>query len=141
MADLFGIEAGGLPGVFVDANYVSTLDVEAIKYYGTKPMTIFTVDFGGDASEEVGVGQAIDEVVRVIQKFCTIVIRGNLSNDEKMTFFVEIANDEIDWNNDDTATTLVDQIEADVIALGDTSGDDGWDFTGVTCTLVTDLAL
>jgi hypothetical protein len=147
MADLTNVETGLLDGsgdpILVGQNYVSVVDVDAIKFYGTKPMTIFTVDFGADASEEVGTGQAIGTVIRVIQNYCTIVIRGDLVGDEKMTFFVEIANDSQDWDNDSgTAdTSLVDQIEVDIIALGDTSGDGGWDFTAVTCTAVTSLAL
>jgi hypothetical protein len=143
MPSLYGVDAAGLDNIKVDQNHRSVVDATVIKYYGTKPMTVFTVDFGADASEEVGFGQAISEVIRVIQKYCIIVIRGDLVSDEKMTFFVEHANDSLDWDKDaDTATkTLVEQIEADVVALGDLSGDDGWDFTAVTCTLVISLEI
>ena len=147
MADLTNVATGLLDGsgdpILVGQNYVSVVDPTAIKFYGTKPMTIFTVDFGADASEEVGVSQAIGTVIRIIQNYCTIVIRGDLVSNQTMTFFVEIANDSQDWDNDSgTAdTTLVAQIEDDVVALGDTSGAGGWDFTAVTCTAVTSLDL
>jgi hypothetical protein len=147
MADLTNVATGLLDGsgdpILVGQNYVSVVDVDAIKFYGTKPMTIFTVDFGADASEEVRTGQAIGTVIRIIQNYCTIVIRGDLVADQTMTFFVEIANDSQDWDNDSGTvdTTLVAQIEADIVELGDTSGDGGWDFTAVTCTAVTSLDL
>jgi hypothetical protein len=145
MADLTNVATGLLDDdenpILIGQNYVSVVDPTAIKFYGTKPMTIFTVDFGADASEEVGVSQAIGTVIRIIQNYCTIVIRGDLVSDQRMTFFVEIANDSQDWDNASGTedTTLVEQIEADIVALGDTSEDDGWDFTAVTCTAVTSL--
>ena len=144
MADLINVATGLFDAdenpILVGQNYLAVVDTTAIKYYGTKPMTIFTVDFGSNASDEVGATQAIGTVIRIIQNYCTIVIRGNLVSDQKMTFFVEITNDSQDWDNTSgTAdTTLVEQIEADVIALGDT-GEGGWDFTAVTCTAVTSL--
>jgi len=147
MADLTNVATGLLDGsgdpILVGQNYVSVVDPTAIKFYGTKPMTIFTVDFGADASEEVGVSQAIGTVIRIIQNYCTIVIRGDLVSNQTMTFFVEIANDSQDWDNDSGTvdTTLVAQIEDDVVALGNTSGTGGWNFTAVTCTAVTSLDL
>lgn len=109
------------------------LNIRAIQYFGNKPLTFFTVSFGADASAEVGPNEAIQAVERIVNKYATVVIRGDLqSDDETMAFAVEQTNQSLDWDGAG-AETLVEQIEDEIIALGATYGDNGFDMTGVSC--------
>ena len=114
----------------------------SIEYNGMKPLTLFEVDFGAAANAEVGPNEAIQKVISIISRFCTIVIRGDLhGTNQKMCFGVEQSNADLDYNQDDTTTTLVEHIEDEIIAVGATYGDNNFDMTAVTCTVKTSLDL
>ena len=116
-----------------------TLDLTVIDYLGTKPLTIMAVDFVADASAETGPNEAVQAVIQEIQKYCSIIIRGELiATDTQMVFFLDLENDTQNWDGNG-AETLVEQIEDDIQALGEDYGDNDFDMSAVTCQVKTSL--
>jgi len=108
-----------------------------ILFNGMKDLTFFEIDFGADASAEVGPNEAIQAAIDIVNKYATCVIRGDLhATDQKMCFAVEQANTSLDYDGAG-AETLVEQIEDEIIALGATYGDNNFDMTAVTATVKT----
>jgi hypothetical protein len=120
---------------------LDSLNIRKIQYYSNKTLTFFEVDFGANASAEVGPNEAIQAVENIVRQYATIVIRGALQSDNRtMTFVVEQTNESLDWDGNG-AETLVEQIEDEIIALGATYGDNNFDMTAVTCTVNTTVSL
>jgi len=114
-------------------------DYTAIEFIGMKDLTFFEVDFGAAANAEVGPNEAIPAVLEIINKYATIVIRGDLhATNQKMMIAVEQGNESLDYDGNG-AETLVEQIEDDCIALGALYGENDFDMTAVTCTVKTSL--
>ena len=140
MADLYNDDAVGTL-VKIDANRKVVSDVTVIDFYGNKPLTFFTIDFVADASGETNENEAIKAALDIVQKYATIVIRGDLfDSSTQMCLAVEQTNQSLDWDGNG-AETLVEQIEDEIIALGATYGNNSFDMTAVTCTVKTSLAL
>lgn len=140
MADLYNDTATGT-SVKIDANRKVVSDPTVIDFYGNKPLTFFTIDFVADASGETNENEAIKAALDIVQKYATIVIRGNLfDTSTQMCLAVEQTNDSLNWDGNG-AETLVEQIEDEIIALGATYGNNSFDMTAVTCTVKTSLAL
>ena len=138
MADLYGDTAGGTL-VTVDANRQAVSDVTEINYFGNKSLTWMLVDFVADASGETNENEAIMAVVNTIEKYATIVIRGDLfDTGSQMAVAVEQINDSQDWDGLG-ATTLAQQIDDEVNALGATYGNNSNDMTAVTVTVKTSM--
>jgi len=113
------------------------IDVTSISYNGNKPLTLFEVDFGTAVNGQTAPGKAIDRVIGIVSKYATIVIRGDLhSTNQVMAFAVEQTNESLDWDGSG-AETLVEQIEDEIIALTDLSGDGEIDYTGVSALVKT----
>jgi hypothetical protein len=120
---------------------LASLNIREIQYYSNKNLTFFEVDFGADVTAEVGPNEAIQAVENIVRQYAIIVIRGALqADDQTMTFVVEQTNQSLNWDGEG-AETLVEQIEDEIIALGATYGDNGFDMTAVTCTVNTTAAL
>ena len=143
MADLLTTTIGGGSSVLVAENRqpVSKQGVGAgltdIDFMGNKPLTFFEVDFGAQANAEVGANEAIQAVIEIIQKYATIVIRGDLhATNQKMCFAVEQSDESLDYDGAG-AETLVEQIEDECIVLGATYGNNTFDMTAVTATVKT----
>ena len=137
MADLLTSTIGGGSSVLVAANRQPASDVTAIDFQGGKNLTFFEVDFGAAANAETGANEAIQALIEIIGKYCTIVIRGDLhATNQKMCFAVEQANDSLDYDGAG-AETLVEQIEDECIALGATYGNNNFDMSAVTATVKT----
>ena len=114
---------------------------DAVSYHGIKPLTFFEIAFGVDVSAQNTPGLAIQKVLAICSNYATVVIVGDLFNTSaNMTIAVEQVNDSLDWDGNG-AETLVEQIEDEIIALGDQSGASPAeiDYTGVTCTVKTVL--
>lgn len=151
MADLTTATIGGgsselvkrNPQFHVGGSGPASLDLQVPLYNGHKPLTFFEVDFGTAVNTQLDPEEAISVVIEVIAQYCTIVIRGDLhSTNQVMTFAVEQPNDSLDYDGAG-AETLVEQIEDEIIALGDQSSGtpNQIDYTGVTCTVKTSLNL
>jgi hypothetical protein len=113
------------------------IDVTSISYNGNKPLTLFEVDFGTAVNGQTAPGKAIDRVIGIVSKYATIVIRGDLhSTNQVMAFAVEQTNESLDWDGSG-AETLVEQIEDEIIALTDLSGDGEIDYTSVSALVKT----
>tara|TARA_B110000285_G_C14874023_1_gene490615 strand:- start:352 stop:744 length:393 start_codon:yes stop_codon:yes gene_type:complete len=113
----------------------------AVTYNGIKPLTFFEIAFATDVSAQNTPGLAIQKVLAICSNYATVVIVGDLFNTSaNMTIAVEKGNDSLDWDGGG-AETLVEQIEDEIIALGDQSGASPAeiDYTGVTCTVKTVL--
>lgn len=143
MADLLTTTIGGGSSVLVAENRQPTSkngvepDITAIDFMGNKDLTFFEIDFGAAANAEVGANEAIQAVIEIIQKYATIVIRGDLhATNQKMCFAVEQADESLDYDGAG-AETLVEQIEDECIALGATYGNNTFDMTAVTATVKT----
>jgi len=137
MADLLTSTIGGGRSVLVAANRKPAADVTAIDFPGGKNLTFFEVDFGAAANAETGANEAIQALIEIIGKYCTIVIRGDLhATNQKMCFAVEQSNASLDYDGAG-AETLVEQIEDECIALGATYGNNNFDMTAVTATVKT----
>ena len=151
MASLYGVASGGGlagAGTNVDSNRKSVFDATAVDYYGSKPLTMFTVDFIAAVNGETGSNEAIEAVVKIIEKYATIVIRGALfDTNTQMCFAIETPNETADWGGPDdsiAATTLVEYIEDEVQALGNLSGasvEPIFNFSSVTLTVKTTFEL
>lgn len=148
MADLTTATIGGGSTILVAENRKSVFDATAIDFYGNKPLTFFVVDFVAAANAETGANEAIQAVIEIIQKYATIVIRGDLfDTNTQMAFAVETVNSVLDgagsetlnWDGDG-AETLVEQIEDEIIALGATYGNNNFDMTAVTCEVKTSFS-
>ena len=123
------------------AGALDSLNIRKVQYYSNKGLTFFEVDFGADASAEVGPNEAIQAVENIVRQYATIVIRGALqADDQTMTFVVEQTNESLDWDGNG-AETLVEQIEDEIVALGDDYGDNDFDMRNVTCTVNTTVSL
>ena len=143
MADLTQATIGGGSAVLVAANRKPYADMTAIHYNGNKPLTFFEVACGAAVNAQTGSGLAIESIMRIIEKYATVVIRGALyGTNQKFALVVEQPNDSLDYDQAG-AETLVEQIEDDIIALTDLSAATPAqiDFTGVTCTVKTTLEL
>lgn len=148
MASLYGVAIGaGLTGN-IDANKKSVYDITAVDFYGNKPLTIFTIDFVAAVNEQTGANQAIDTVIKIIQKYATVVIRGALfDTNTQMCVAIETPNESADWGGPDdsiAATTLVEYIEDEIQALGNLTGASSapiFNFSSVTCTVKTTFEL
>lgn len=143
MADLLTTTIGGGSSVLVAENRQPVTkngtgaSVTQIDFMGNKPLTFFEVDFGAAANAEVGANEAIQAVIEIIQKYATIVIRGDLhATNQKMCFAVEQSDESLDYDGAG-AETLVEQIEDECIALGATYGNNTFDMTAVTATVKT----
>ena len=139
MADLTQTTIGGGSAILVAENRKSAYDVTAVDYYGNKPLTIFEVACGSALNGQADSGEAIEVIMRTIQKYATVVIRGALYNsNENFCVAVETPNDSLDWDGAG-AETLVEQIEDELIALGDLSSatPNQINYAGVTCTVKT----
>src|SRR6056300_177062 len=125
MADLTQTLIGGGSALLVAENRKSAYDVTAVDYYGNKPLTMFEVACGSAVNGQADSGEAIEVIMRTIQKYATVVIRGALYNtNQNFCVAIETPNESLDWDNDvsETKVTLVEQIEDELIALGDLSG-------------------
>ena len=143
MADLTQATIGGGSAVLVAANRKPYADMTAIHYNGNKPLTFFEVACGAAVNAQTGSGLAIESIMRIIEKYATVVIRGALyGTNQKFTVAIEQPNDSLDYDGAG-AETLVEQIEDEIIALTDLSAATPAqiDFTGVTCTVKTTLEL
>lgn len=151
MADLTTATIGGGSSELVKRNpqyHVSgtgpaSLDLSIPLYNGNKPLTFFELDFGTAVNTQLDPEEAINVCIEIVQKYATIVIRGDLhSTNQVMTFAVEQSNDSLDYDGAG-AETLVEQIEDEIIALGDQSGGtpNQIDYRNVTCTVKTSLNL
>ena len=146
MADLLTTTIGGGSSLLVAENRqpVSKNGTGAgltdIDFMGNKPLTFFVVDFKQTVAAEVGANEAIQAVIEIIQKYATIVIRGDLfDSDTQMAFAVETANDSEDWDGAG-AETLVEQIEDEIITLGATYGNNTFPMNAVTCEVKTSFS-
>ena len=146
MADLLTTTIGGGSSLLVAENRqpVSKNGTGAgltdIDFMGNKPLTFFVVDFKQTVAAEVGANEAIQAVIEIIQKYATIVIRGDLfDSDTQMAFAVETANDSEDWDGAG-AETLVEQIEDEIITLGATYGNNSFPMNAVTCEVKTSFS-
>ena len=148
MADLLTTTIGGGSSVLVaqNRNAVSAADgvqpeITDIDFVGTKPLTILLIDFGANATAEVGANETIQAVFEIIQKYATIVIRGDLfDTGSQMAVFIETPNETEDWNSDASATTLATNIQNEVQALGGgTYGNNSFDTSSVTVTVKTSI--
>jgi hypothetical protein len=120
---------------------LDSLNIRKIQYFSNKTLTFFEVDFGADARPELGPNEAIQAVENIVRQYAIIVIRGALQSDNQtMTFVVEQTNESLDWDGAG-AETLVEQIEDEIIALGDDYGDNDFDMRNVTCTVNTTVSL
>ena len=143
MADLTQATIGGGSAVKVAANRKPYADMTAIHYNGNKPLTFFEVACGAAGNAQTGSGLAIESIMRIIEKYATVVIRGALyGTNQKFTVAIEQGNDSLDYDGAG-AETIVEQIEDEIIALTDLSAATPAqiDFTGVTCTVKTTLEL
>lgn len=143
MADLTQATIGGGSAVLVAANRKPYADMTAIHYNGNKPLTFFEVACGAAVNAQTGSGLAIESIMRIIEKYATVVIRGALyGTNQKFTVAIEQPNDSLDYDGAG-AETIVEQIEDEIIALTDLSSASPAqiDFTGVTCTVKTTLEL
>ena len=146
MADLLTTTIGGGSSLLVAENRqpVSKNGTGAgltdIDFMGNKPLTFFVVDFKQTVAAEVGANEAIQAAIEIIQKYATIVIRGDLfDSDTQMAFAVETANDSEDWDGAG-AETLVEQIEDEIQALGATYGNNTFPMNAVTCEVKTSFS-
>lgn len=140
MADLYTATIGGGSSVLVAENRKSVFDATVIDFYGNKPLTFFVVDFDAAANAETGANEAIQAVIEIIQKYATIVIRGDLfDTNTQMAFAIETPNSSQDWDGNG-AETLVEQIEDEIVALGATYGNNNFDMTAVTCEVKTSFS-
>ena len=147
MADLLTTTIGGGSSILVaqNRNAVSAADgvqpeITDIDFVGTKPLTMLLIDFGADATAEVGANETIQAVFEIIQKYATIVIRGDLfDTGNQMAVFIETPNDTEDWNQDASETTLAAQIQTEVQALGAGYGNNGFGANAITVTVKTSL--
>jgi|TARA_B100000902_G_scaffold308392_1_gene297546 hypothetical protein len=143
MADLTQSTIGGGSSVKVAENRKPYADMTAIHYNGNKSLTVFEVACGAAVNAQTGSGLAIESIMRIVEKYCTVVIRGALyGTNQKFALIVEQPNDSLDYDGAG-AETLVEQIEDEIIALGDLSSATPAqiDFTGATCTVKTTLEL
>jgi hypothetical protein len=137
MANLLTATIGGGSSILVAENRKSVFDVTAVDFYGNKPLTFFTIDFAAAVNAETGANEVIQAVVEIIGKYATIVIRGALfDTNTQMCIAIESPNLTEDWDGNG-AETLVEQIEDEIIALGDEYGNNDFDMTAVTCTVKT----
>ena len=114
---------------------------DAITFHGSKPLTFFEIDFGVDVSAQNTPGLAIQKALAICSEYATVVVVGQLFNtSQNMTIAVEQGNESLDYDGGG-AETLVEQIEDEIIALGNLSGSSPAeiDYTGVTCTVKTVL--
>ena len=147
MADLLTTTIGGGSAILVaqNRNAVSAADgvqpeITDIDFVGTKPLTVLLIDFVADATAEVGANETIQAVFEIIQKYATIVIRGDLfDSGSQMAVFIETPNDTEDWNQDASETTLAAQIQTEVQALGAGYGNNGFGANAITVTVKTSL--
>jgi hypothetical protein len=143
MADLTQTTIGGGSALLVAENRKSAYDVTAVDYYGNKPLTMFEVACGEAVNGQADSGEAIEVIMRTIQKYATVVIRGALYNtNQNFCVAIETPNDTQDWDGAG-AETLVEQIEDELVALGDLSGGtpNQIDYSGLTCTVKTTFQL
>jgi len=143
MADLTQTLIGGGSALLVAENRKSAYDVTAVDYYGNKPLTMFEVACGSAVNGQADSGEAIEVIMRTIQKYATVVIRGALYNtNQNFCVAIETPNDTQDWDGAG-AETLVEQIEDELVALGDLSGGtpNQIDYSGLTCTVKTTFQL
>ena len=143
MADLTQATIGGGSAVKVAENRKPYADMTAIHYNGNKNLTVFEIACGAAVNAQTGSGLAIESIMRIIEKYATVVIRGALyGTNQKFTVAIEQPNDSLDYDGAG-AETIVEQIEDEIIALTDLSGATPAqiDFTGVTCTVKTTLEL
>ena len=140
MADLLTTTIGGGSTILVAENKKSVFDATAIDFYGNKPLTFFVVDFVAAANAETGANEAIQAVIEIIQKYATIVIRGDLfDGNTQMAFAVEQSNQSLDYDGAG-AETLVEQIEDEIVALGINYGNNNFDMTAITCEVKTSFS-
>ena len=147
MADLLTTTIGGGSSILVaqNRNAVSAADgvqpeITDIDFVGTKPLTVLLIDFVADATAEVGANETIQAVFEIIQKYATVVIRGDLfDTGSQMAVFIETANETADWNSDLSATTLATNIQNEVQALGAGYGNNGFGANAITVTVKTSL--
>lgn len=148
MASLYGVAIGGGLTGNVDTNKKSVYDSTVVDYYSNKPLTMFTIDFVAAVNAQTGANQAIDTVLKIVQKYATIVIRGALfDTNTQMCLAIETPNESADWGGPDdsiSATTLVEYIEDEIQDLGDLTGAVAapiFDFSSVTLTVKTTFQL
>jgi len=147
MADLTTATIGGGSAILVAANRnaVSAADgvqpeITDIDFVGTKPLTILLIDFVADATAEVGANETMQAVFEIIQKYATMVVRGDLfDSGTQMAVLVETPNETADWNGDDSETTLAANIQNEVQALGADYGNNDFGADSITVTVKTSL--
>ena len=143
MADLTQTTIGGGSALLVAENRKSAYDVTAVDYYGNKTLTMFEVACGSAVNGQADSGEAIEVIMRTIQKYATVVIRGALYNtNQNFCVAIETPNDTQDWDGAG-AETLVEQIEDELVALGDLSGGtpNQINYANLTCTVKTTFQL
>ena len=143
MADLTQTTIGGGSALLVAENRKSAYDVTAVDYYGNKPLTMFEVACGSAVNGQADSGEAIEVIMRTIQKYATVVIRGALYNtNQNFCVAIETPNDTQDWDGAG-AETLVEQIEDELVALGNKTGatPNQINYTNLTCTVKTTFQL
>ena len=143
MADLTQTTIGGGSALLVAENRKSAYDVTAVDYYGNKPLTMFEVACGSAVNGQADSGETIEVIMRTIQKYATVVIRGALYNTNRnFCVAIETPNDTQDWDGAG-AETLVEQIEDELVALGDKTGatPNQINYANLTCTVKTTFQL
>ena len=98
------------------------VNTAAIEYYGSKPLTIFEVDFGAAVNAKTGAESTISAVINKINEHCTIVLRSELhSTNQVMTFFVEHTNLAVTYDGSNSETFVV-FLATEIVALGTVDG-------------------
>ena len=112
------------------------VSITSIEYFGTKPMTVFEVDFGAAVNAKTGAESTIAKVIEKISQHCTIAIRSELhSTNQVMTFFVEHTNEQ-DTYDGTNSETFVAFLQTEIVALGTV---DSIDLTSATTAVKTTL--
>jgi hypothetical protein len=136
MASLYGVAIGGGLTGNVDTNRVADNDLTTIKNYSGRPLTWLLIDFDDDVSAELNEGEAVMETIKIIEKYATIVIRGDLfDTGSQLAIAIEQTNESQDWDGNG-ATTLAQQIDDEMNALGTINS---IDMTAASCTVKTSL--
>ena len=99
MADLTQATIGGGSAVKVAENRKPYADMTAIHYNGNKNLTVFEIACGAAVNAQTGSGLAIESIMRIVEKYCTVVIRGALyGTNQKFALVVEQSNDSLDYD-------------------------------------------
>ena len=114
---------------------------DATIFHGTQPLTFFEIAFGTSVAAQKAPGLAIQKSLAICSTYATVVVVGELFNtNQNMTVAVEQGNESLDYDGAG-AETLVEQIEDEIIALGNLASSGEINYPGVTCTVKTKLEI